>query len=325
MIIQSTRISRESGVENLERHLLDKDDDNELIEVLAGDRAALYDAHAYANLKRCRYALRHWSISPELDMTPSQLADFLAKVDAEFRIGRHRPRLVVRHIKSGRQHFHVVVGEVDPISSRVLDCRNDYQRLESLARGYERTNGETVQADRSDHKTSCPAGLSQLGRKRAERIAPKFDRTRLKRAFASGADDFERELAEQGLRIVEGHKCPILVTKDGLFAAAAHRACGVRLAEFRIRLLHFQNQPRRTSAISPQGVSLGRPLTKREIYHLASGKVDYDELLERALEMAEAMRTFFGRGADVNSASKHAQRTKEKKHHGSRSTPRWSR
>ncbi len=66
MIVQSTRISREGGVRYLARHLLDKHSENEKIEVLLGDRAALDDAQALASAKGCRFSVRHLSISPSL-------------------------------------------------------------------------------------------------------------------------------------------------------------------------------------------------------------------------------------------------------------------
>jgi len=51
MIIQTSRTSREGGVHRLACHLLDKLMENEAIEVLAGDRHSLFDAHALAKVK----------------------------------------------------------------------------------------------------------------------------------------------------------------------------------------------------------------------------------------------------------------------------------
>lgn len=148
MIIQTTRISRTGGVSYLARHLLDKTEENDRIEILSGDRAALHDAQALAQGRGCRYCVRHLSISPEHAMTPAQLSVFLRAVDAEFSIGSDRPRLIVRHTKNGRSHFHYAVAEVDPTTFRVLDCRNDFARLEDLARRYEADHGEQVHSRR---------------------------------------------------------------------------------------------------------------------------------------------------------------------------------
>jgi hypothetical protein len=60
MIVQATRISRKGGIQYLARHLLDKSDENDRIEVLAGDRAALQDAQMLAEVKGCRYSIRCW-------------------------------------------------------------------------------------------------------------------------------------------------------------------------------------------------------------------------------------------------------------------------
>jgi len=232
MIVQTTRISQRGGVLGLARHLLDKPTENEAVEVLAGDRHALFDAHALASVKGCRYSVRHLSVSPEREMTPAQLTEFLRSVDAEFRIGIDRPRLVVRHVKKGRSHFHIAIAEVDPTTLRVLDCRNDYARLEDLARRYEQSHDETLQPTRTERRERKVEGFSDVARKRAERTTPKFDRTKLKRAFATSGEAFTCELARQGLQMANGDKGPILVTAAGTFVAAANRAVGARRADF---------------------------------------------------------------------------------------------
>lgn len=232
MIIQATRIAREGGIHYLARHLLDKPHENERIEILAGDRVALQDAHVLATVKGCRYAVRHLSISPEREMTPAQLSTFLKSVDAEFGIGIERPRLIVRHVKDGRSHFHVAVAEVDPRTFRVLDCRNDFRRLEDLARQYEQEHGETVQPSRAERRERKVEGFSDVARKRAERTVPEFDRTKLRRAAAQGRSAFVQELGRQRLRITEGEKGPILVSPTGAFVAAANRAVGMKRREF---------------------------------------------------------------------------------------------
>ncbi len=232
MIVMSTRISRDGGVRYLARHLLDKADENECIDVLTGDRQALDDAHALATAKGCRYSVRHLSVSPERAMSPAQLSAFIRAIDTEFGIGGDRPRLVVRHVKEGRAHFHIAVAEVDPITLRVLDCRRDFARLEAVARQYEADHGETVQPARAERRRRRTEGFSDVARKRAERENQDFDRTALKAAFVKGRAAFRVELDRQRLVIADGDTGPILTTNGGAFVAAASRAVGVRRAEF---------------------------------------------------------------------------------------------
>lgn len=252
MIVQTTRIGRAGGVRYLARHLLDKTDENELIEILAGDRNALHDAQALASARGCRYSVRHLSISPEREMTPVQLSAFLRSVDMEFRIGLDRPRLVVRHIKNGRSHFHFAVAEVDPGTLRVLDCKNDYRRLEDLARRYELDQGETVQPARAERRRNRAEGFSDSARKRAERVAPSFDRTAIRKSFAEGGVAFRAELARQGLRVAEGERGAILVSiASGAFVSAACRAVSVKRAEFQ-KFLQEENPSERHSRNPPR-------------------------------------------------------------------------
>lgn len=349
MIVQTTRISRKGGVRGLARHLLDKLTENEAIEVLAGDRHALFDAHALACLKGCRYSIRHLSVSPEREMTPVQLSEFLRSVDAEFRIGADRPRLVVRHVKKGRSHFHIAVAEVDPTTLRVLDCRNDFARLEHLARGYEQSHNETIQPTCAERRRRRVEGFSDVARKRAERASPKFDRTKLKLAFAASGKAFARELVRQGLQIANGDKGPILVTATGTFVAAANRAVAVRRGEFlkimeemkhdgyfRVdansdvsrtehrdapaspiapgdagqpgshRAAHgpSKSHPRRSAPAGPGAeggcraarssiASIARYFRREQLFLRRLGKLDLDDLLRRAEEMAAWMRSIF--------------------------------
>lgn len=232
MIIQTSRISCKGGIQYLARHLLDKTEENEAIEILVGDRYALDDAHALARAKACTYSIRHLSISPQEEMTPRQLGEFLHSIVAEFRISPERPRLLVRHIKNGRSHFHFAVAEVDPNTLRVLDSRNDFARLERLAREYEKNNGETIQPTRGERQRMKAQGFSNVARKRSERTAPEFDRTKLKHAFAAGRVPFFHELKEQGLEIDYGKSGPILVNGSREFVAAASRASGVTKRQF---------------------------------------------------------------------------------------------
>lgn len=258
MIVQTTRIRRDGGVRYLARHLLDKVAENECIDVLAGDRQALDDAHVLATVKGCRYSVRHLSVSPERAMSPAQLSAFIRAIDTEFRIGGDRPRLVVRHVKEGRAHFHVAVAEVDPITLRVLDCRNDFARLEAVARQYEAEHGELVQPARAERRRRRTEGFSDVARKRAERENQDFDRTALKAAFALGRAAFHLELDRQRLVIAEGDKGPILTTTNGAFVAAGCRAVGVRRAEFQ----NFMKTESRYEQLI--GSQSGRPGHRRE-------------------------------------------------------------
>jgi len=232
MIVQTTRISVKGGVRYLACHLLDKIAENDAIEILAGDRHALSDAHALARAKGCKFSVRHLSVSPQREMDPAQLSKFLRSIDDEFLIGTARPRLIVRHVKNNRSHFHIAIAEVDPRTLRVMDCRNDYARLEAVARRYEQDHGETVQPTRAERHHRKTEGFSDVARKRAERTMPAFDRTKLKQAFSVSHEAFLAELARQGLTISDGDKGPILINHLGQFVAAANRAVGVRRVEF---------------------------------------------------------------------------------------------
>jgi hypothetical protein len=106
------------------------------------------------------------------------------------------------------------------------------------------------------------------------------------------------ELASQGLYVVAGKKCPICVNRDGKFVAAAHRACGMNIAEarrvFSVAVDGTHCGPDRPMLGNPRRTGFRVPtLTQRELWLLSHGKVDWDDLLKRAEDLAKAMQGLF--------------------------------
>jgi hypothetical protein len=107
--------------------------------LVSGVVADLEDARADALRLGREYAVRHWILSPSVEISDEQRAGAVARLAAEFGFNPERA-VVWEHTKSRatpdgcNQHFHVMVPEVDPLSGGVMSSAFDFARHEKLAR-----------------------------------------------------------------------------------------------------------------------------------------------------------------------------------------------
>jgi len=165
MIIKAIRFRSRSNVARLINHL-QNGDDNEAISFLSGTSADLVDMHVDATRKGWKYSIRHWIISPHEATTRTQMREVVAMIANEFGFGAERA-IIVEHKKHRATadacdtHWHVLVGEVDPVSGRVLKCSYDRIIHELLARFSEYKFGHRFVQGK--HTKSVIAGLRQRG------------------------------------------------------------------------------------------------------------------------------------------------------------------
>lgn len=144
-------------------HLM-RTDTNEKAEVLeisgfASDdvAGAMEEINATAAGTRTKSAAYHAKINPEPDerLTPEQAkraADILASElkDKKGRSFEGQPRVIVEHIKDGRQHFHVVFSRIDVDRMKAIDPQNNYAAHMRTSRQIEKEMGLKVCLEKSD-------------------------------------------------------------------------------------------------------------------------------------------------------------------------------
>lgn len=290
MLIKSSRIRTSSGAGSLLRHLRNADD-NEEVNAIQGTAQDMHDAVADAHRFGRTYCLRHWIIAPQLAIDADQFRQCAQAIADEFGFDIEAGFIVehkkVRAIDGvADRHWHFVVPEVDPVSGRVLDTRNDYARHEKLGRllealfGHPMTAGPhdkavivALRAEGHDDVADCVARLGDGRERPAEayttvqhQVAKRkgLDLPLLKghvadawRATGTG-HDFVNRLAEHGLVIAPGDKDGIWVVRarDGTFIGAAHRLARVRRAEFSNRMESIDDHTTAVgSSVDPQGYS----------------------------------------------------------------------
>ena len=237
MIIKSSRLPTAAGAGGTADHVL-RGDKNEDIVLIRGSEKDLHDFVGYARAARKPYAIRHFKISSEEDISPEQEAEAVALLATEFRFDPERV-VLVRHKKprskktASEYHLHLLVPEWNPVTRRVLGTSWDRARHEKCSRMLEhswghghvsgRFNSRVLKEMRAQSHPLTDALLALDGENRPEASHPQHQVQEISRrtewtagriaeavrdahALAASANEFCSILGEQGLRVAEGKK-----------------------------------------------------------------------------------------------------------------------
>lgn len=282
MIIKSVRLRSSSGIGRTIRHL-ENGDENDAVDFVAGTPADIRDMHRDAASIGSRYAVRHWIIAPHESTTRQQAMKMVGAIAQEFAFDPARA-VVVEHRKKRSTddavdvHWHVLVGEVDPTTGRILATSYDRIRHELIARMAEFAFGHAFVPGK--HTQAVVMGLRKRGLncvadRVEEFIAPiqavpaeAFTHARHQQAKRHGLDlpalkqaikrsvhsahcqeDIITALAAVGLETKAGDKPGTWIAVDaenGVLLGALHRLAGVQKSA--INDLMLINAPR----VSPE-------------------------------------------------------------------------
>lgn len=267
MIIKSTRIQA-GGAPNAARHVLDREDSNESIAILAGSRETILAGDAIARAWAQKYGLRHFTISPDAPLDASQLREVVRLILAEYRVPAANPMTMIEHVKGradGSQvpHYHLLIGEVNPETGRVLDSRHTMRRDEKLSRVCEVRFGHRL--IKGGHNRAVVAALRREGRtdiadamaaltegdrprsafreqqhQRAKRLHENLSEARqavrTAMALADGPAALVAALARSGLRVLPGLKSGVWIVasrETGAVLGSLDRLAQMRRADVR--------------------------------------------------------------------------------------------
>jgi hypothetical protein len=131
VIIKSLRIRSKSGISRIILHLKNGNE-NEEVAFLRGTPADIRDMQHDAMTRSTTYSVRHWIIAPHEATTRPQMRHVLVMLAKEFGFDAGRA-VVVEHCKkratadASDVHWHVLVGEIDPATGRIL--RTSFDRI----------------------------------------------------------------------------------------------------------------------------------------------------------------------------------------------------
>jgi hypothetical protein len=230
-------------------HRTDTNESAELVEIrglVAGDTlGALREIAATAVCTKARDPLYHSSLSPEMGqvLTPEQ---WHRAVDAlEGKLGfTGQPRVVVRHVKKGREHCHVVWSRIDVERRRAIPDSFNFRRHEEVAReletefGHTPTLGALVRPKREPRPARTPsrAEMMQAQKSGIDPAAVKTELTMLWRQTDTGKA-FAAAIQDAGYRIARGNKRDFIVLDQaGEVHSLGRRIDGAKAADIRARM-----------------------------------------------------------------------------------------
>lgn len=267
MIIKGIRLRTGSGITRTVQHI-QNGAENESVVFLRGSSTDIRDMHHDAVANGSRYSVRHWIVAPHEQMTRSQMKQVLGLLAQEFAFDPVRAT-VVEHRKRRTTadaidlHWHVLVGEVDPASGRIL--RNSFDRIkhELIARISEFTFGHrfvlgkhtktVLKGLHERNLDSIAESLEATFKRSASPVAEAFSHSQhqkmkrrgidlpairqfIKNAFhdATSAFDLRHKLSLVGWELRAGDKpgtWVVVSAEDNTQVGALHRLAGKRKSD----------------------------------------------------------------------------------------------
>ncbi len=141
--------SQRGGGQQLATHLLNEFD-NDRVELADVRGAIARDVHgvfaewrAISRATQCRKYLYSLSLNPDPKqgtLTREQYVDFINRAEKKLGLGE-QARVVVFHVKHGREHCHVVWSRIDERTMKAVQLSYDHQALRTVVQGFARDYG----------------------------------------------------------------------------------------------------------------------------------------------------------------------------------------
>ena len=160
IIIKHTRnVATGASVSRLAKHLMS--DENERVAVVSGDLKMMNTFRDVADISGHKYALNHWTISPDQEISRDQLFEIVSNISKEYGFDEF---ILVEHLKqrsdgSKNPHYHLVTESTK--DGNVLDVSHSYLRNEFLSRTSEILCG--MELGSGSHNTYTKARLEEVG------------------------------------------------------------------------------------------------------------------------------------------------------------------
>lgn len=240
-----------SGGRMLAEHLA-RADTNETVQLLEVRGTAATDLDgsfremvAVASGTRCKNPLYHASINTARDerLTPEQWRHSVETLEKALGL-TDQPRAVVRHVKDGREHVHVVWSRIDAEHMRAISDSNNYYRHEEVARQLEQEFGHRAvegvhTGDKSKGRPVAEANQAEQEQAGDGRAMPvKLAKGQLTAAWDETltGQEFADKIAEQGYTLARGDKRDfVIVDWKGGVHSPRRRIVGMKAADIEAR------------------------------------------------------------------------------------------
>lgn len=234
MIIKGLRVRTKYGVERLIRHVKNAED-NEAVRFLRGTEADVRDMLADARQRKATYSIRHWIVAPHQPITAAQALETVDLLASEFGFDPLQS-VVVEHKKpravstAADVHWHLLVPERDPVSSKALKTSHDWIRHELIARISECRFGHGFTCGK--HNAAVVKGMKQRGLHEAATQFEEFCREQTQSYAAFSHDQFQRakRLGHDLPRLTQSVKSIVAAATNGEAMIAELAALGLQVS-----------------------------------------------------------------------------------------------
>ncbi len=222
-------------------HLLNRldNDEVEVIEIrgtVAKDVLGfMSETEAIASGTRCKKPFYSLSISPPVPLTAQQYTAAIASIESELGLSG-QPRVIIRHVKKGREHYHVVWSRIDFRTMTAVHISHDRFKLQKVRKELAAKFGYAL-PQRLEEKLNHT--LAENAQAAATGITPQersFDITEAYMASDTG-QAFIHALAELGYTVAQGDKRVfVIVDRYGYVYSLSRQIKGVRTKHIREKL-----------------------------------------------------------------------------------------
>jgi len=251
-----TKASQRANGQELAVHLQNARD-NERVEIVhirgavAQDLSgAFQEWHAISKATRCKKYLYSLSLNPDPSQGPltrRQYNDYIARVENKLKLA-DQPRVIVFHVKEGREHCHVVWSRIIPGQLKALPISHDRLALQAITRDFAKDHNlilpENMQPGSDTKDRPLPVRTTLFERHQQERTGiSKEERieqlTAIWRQTSTGKD-FVHAMALAGYHLSRGDSVPYAVLdRYGEIHSLPRQIEGARTKDIRARLVDY--------------------------------------------------------------------------------------
>ncbi len=245
--------NQRARAQELATHLLNAHD-NEHVEIADIRHAIANDLHgafqeweAIASGTKCQKFLYSLSINPNPTdgrLTRDQYMDFIARAEAKQGL-MDQPRVIVFHVKHGREHCHVVWSRIDSEKMKAILMSHDRYKMRAVVQEFSREHGLTLPRGLKDNKTrnqfNEKAKVLTLGEKQQEERTGLTKQERVRDITAiwnqtQTAKDFVQALKAKDYTLTNGKRGYVVVDRLGEIHSLPRQIEGVKSKEIKARL-----------------------------------------------------------------------------------------
>ncbi len=212
---------------------------------------ALRQMSAVGEGSRSRLPLYHANIDWRHDeiMTEAQKARAIERLGEELGLS-NQPRVVVEHVKEGREHLHVVWSRIDGETMTAIPDSHNYRRHEIVARELERefqhlrVQGAHHEREGVDRPARCPT-LAEFRQAERSGMTPEEAKARLRELWhsADSGQAFAAALDNAGWMLAQGDRRGFVALDPAGEVRAVNKAItGLSAAQMRERLADLDDR-----------------------------------------------------------------------------------